>query len=478
MTRSTRPRSPRALLPAPRRGRVAAAARRRARSAPAEREGAALCLRGRRDQLRSGARSATSTRARVTPHIFEAPVHLRPPGAAGQGQAADGGGMPEVSADFRVWTVRIKPGIYFADDPAFKGKRRELVAAGLRLCVQALRRPGQQEPGLAGLDDGRHRRPGRAARRRALDDKKPFDYDRQIEGMRALDRYTLRFKLDEPRPRFLETLRRRRPVRRGGARGGRVLRRQIEAHPVGTGPFRLEAVAAQLAASCSSATPTSARCSTTPSPPPTMPRGRRCSPRFKGRRLPMVDRVEISIIEEEQPRWLRFLNGEADVAVPRAGYRVRRRRRCPNGKLAPNLAKRGIRMATAIVERRLTLSYFNMEDPVVGGYAPDKVALRRAIGSAYDIDTEIRYASGAARRCRRRRRCCRTPAATTRAAGARSATTTRRAPRRCSTCTATSTATATAGASCPTARRCVLHDGDRSPTQIYAPVQRELCRRA
>ena len=37
--------------------------------------------------------------------------------------------MPEVSADFRTWTVRIKPGIYFDNDPAFKGVKRELIAA-------------------------------------------------------------------------------------------------------------------------------------------------------------------------------------------------------------------------------------------------------------------------------------------------------------------------------------------------------------
>ncbi len=36
------------------------------------------------------------------------------------------------------------------------------------------------------------------------------------------------------------------------------------------------------------------------------------------------------------------------------------------------------------------LTYFNMEDPVVGGYSPEKVALRRAIGLAIDIDQEIR----------------------------------------------------------------------------------------
>ena len=39
--------------------------------------------------------------------------------------------MPEISADGKTWTIRIKQGIHFADDPAFKGKKRELVASVL-----------------------------------------------------------------------------------------------------------------------------------------------------------------------------------------------------------------------------------------------------------------------------------------------------------------------------------------------------------
>ena len=36
--------------------------------------------------------------------------------------------MPEVSADFTTFTFSIRPGIHFADDPAFKGRPRELTA--------------------------------------------------------------------------------------------------------------------------------------------------------------------------------------------------------------------------------------------------------------------------------------------------------------------------------------------------------------
>ena len=49
----------------------------------------------------------------------------------------------------------------------------------------------------------------------------------------------------------------------------------------------------------------------------------------------------------------------------------------------------------------VTFTYFNMDDPVVGGYTPEKIALRRAIGMGYDVDELIRVLLRAARRCRR-----------------------------------------------------------------------------
>ena len=100
-------------------------------------------------------------------------------------------------------------------------------------------------------------------------------------------------------------------------------------------------------------------------------------------------RVEISIIEEEQPRWLSFVNTESDLQfemgfqfVPQA---------MPNGKVAPNLAKRGI-LGYRYLEPTVYCLLFNMEDATVGGYAPANVALRRAIGLALDTRTMIAHA--------------------------------------------------------------------------------------
>jgi ABC-type transport system substrate-binding protein len=64
----------------------------------------------------------------VTPHIFEAPYHYDHLARPAKIKPHTADGMPEASADFRTWTVRLKPGIYFADDAAFGGRPRELVA--------------------------------------------------------------------------------------------------------------------------------------------------------------------------------------------------------------------------------------------------------------------------------------------------------------------------------------------------------------
>ena len=103
----------------------------------------------------------------------------------------------------------------------------------------------------------------------------------------------------------------------------------------------------------------------------------------------MIDRVEISVIEEPQPRWLSFLNDEQDVVdrIPDEFCESA----MPNNKLAPHLARRGIQMVR-YQRNDVSLSYFAMENPVVGGYTPDKVALRRAISLAVDVEREIRIA--------------------------------------------------------------------------------------
>ena len=320
----------------------------------------------------------------LTPHIFEAmycydhlarPIKIKP-------LTADG--MPQHSDDFRVWTVKLKPGIHFADDPAFSGKPRELVAQDYVYAFKRYADPANRSPNwsgvetfmIAGLTE---------LRAQALARKTPFDYDREIDGLRALDRYTLRFTLTQPRPRFYENL-------AGsdifGAIAREVVERygdQIEAHPVGTGPFRL----VQWRRSSRivfERNPGFREMLYDAEPAADDVQGQALLARLKGRRLPMIDRVEVSVIEEQQPRWLSFVTGEADF-IERVGADFINVA-MPGGQVAPNLAKRGVR-GYRQVEPGNTMLFFNMDSPIVGGMAPHQVALRRAIGLALDTRREI-----------------------------------------------------------------------------------------
>jgi oligopeptide transport system substrate-binding protein len=113
---------------------------------------------------------------------------------------------------------------------------------------------------------------------------------------------------------------------------------------------------------------------------------------MKGVRLPRVGRIEIYVIDEAQPRWAAFLLGEHDYIrpVPEEYADIA----LPDGELAPNLRKKGMRVTPDEIAY-VTYTTFNMQETVngrpnpLGGYAPERVALRRAISMAWRIDDEI-----------------------------------------------------------------------------------------
>jgi ABC-type transport system substrate-binding protein len=320
----------------------------------------------------------------VTPHIFEGLYgydHLARPWKI---EPVTADGMPEVSDDFRTWTIRVRPGIWFQDDPAFKGAKRELTAADYVYSLKRFADPRVKSPTWTGLDQQ-----GivglRALREQAIQGKQPFDYDRAIEGLQAPDRYTLRIRLEQPRPRFVQIL-------ATGDLYGALAREVVEAygdaipaHPVGTGPFRL----VQWRRSSFIALerhPGYRERFYDAEPAPDDAEGQALLAKFRGRRIPMLDRVEISIIEEEQPRWLSFLQGRHDFIEQMPPEFIELA--MPHGRIAPNLRKQGMH-GHRMVRTDVFVVLFNMEDPVVGGYTPDKVALRRALGLAMDVPREI-----------------------------------------------------------------------------------------
>ncbi len=320
----------------------------------------------------------------VIPHIIEPPlqydflarpVKLRPRTAAA---------MPEVSSDFRVYTVRLRPGIRFADDPIFGGRPREMTAAD---CIYQFKRcfdPRWKSPHYSTLTQSRP--VGlEELRRQAQQPGGRFDYDRVVPGARVLDRYTFQVALQEPDPRFIYNL-------AVANYFGAVAREVVEglseadlmARPVGTGPFRL-AQWRRASLIVLERNPGFREEVYEAQPPDGDDRSVAAWRALRGRRLPLVDRIEYAVINETQPQWLAFLNGQLDVGSPGELLNTA----APAGRLSPALARRGIWM-DRLISPDVIITYFNMTDPVVGGYTPEKVALRRAISLAYNIDLEIR----------------------------------------------------------------------------------------
>jgi ABC-type transport system substrate-binding protein len=321
----------------------------------------------------------------VAAAIFDAPLEFEFLARPARMRPNSAAAMPEVSADFRTFIFRIQPGIYFADDPAFKGAKRELTAADYVYSIKRHYDPRWKSGNLYLLENAKILGLSEL-RKQLIEQKKPFDYDREVEGLKTLDRYTFQIKLADPAPRFLYSF-------TDGSFTGALAREVVEfygdkigEHPVGTGAFRL----AEWRRSSKIVLERSRNYREVlyrEAAPAADARAVHAAKLNAGKRLPLLDRVEISIIEEQQPRWLAFLNNEHDLLENLPPEFIASA--IPNNKMAPNLAKRGLQMLR-YPRADVAVSYFGMENPVVGGYEPHKVALRRAMSLAVDVEREIR----------------------------------------------------------------------------------------
>ncbi|MEP7069796.1 MAG: ABC transporter substrate-binding protein [Usitatibacter sp.] len=287
--------------------------------------------------------------------------------------------LPEITDGAKTYTLRLKKGIYFSDDAAFEGRKRELTAADYEFAFKRLMDPKVSSPNLW-LIEGRVAGMEEAIAKAKKTGK--FDYDAKLPGIEVVDRYTLRIHLAKPDYNFLYIL----AMQNIGAQAREVVEKygnDIGAHPVGTGAFRLAEW--KRSSRIVLVKNENFREAYFESEPAADPLSQQLYKEMKGKRIPQVDRVEVSIVEEAQPRWLAFLNKEIDwINVPSEFINMA----LPMGKAAPWVAKRGIRYI-ADVDPDITYLYWNMKDPMFGGYTPDKVALRRAVSLAYSNDDEI-----------------------------------------------------------------------------------------
>ena len=298
------------------------------------------------------------------------PVKVVPLTAAALPQIADGG---------KTYTFRIKPGLFFADDPAFKGRKRELTADDYVYAIKRLVDPANRSPNafyvegkIVGLDEA-------AA---AAKSTGRFDYDARIAGLEVVDRHTLRIRLKTTDYNFSSVM--ALPTLAAVAREVvEAYPGDVAAHPVGTGPYVLKKWV-RASRITLEANP-NFRPYAWNFAPGDDPNDRAIVAAMRGKKMPQIGVIEISIMEEDQSRWLAFQRGELDLLeLPGVFAPVA----LPDNRLAPGLAQKGVYLSR-LLEPSITYTAFNMRDPVVGGLSPDKIALRRALVMAYDVQAEI-----------------------------------------------------------------------------------------
>ncbi|MEO8753177.1 MAG: ABC transporter substrate-binding protein [Casimicrobiaceae bacterium] len=291
--------------------------------------------------------------------------------------------LPEVSADNRTFTVRIRPGIFFTPHPRFGGVPRELVAADFAYAFRRVLDPKVRSPWqplVAGKIEGLD-----ALARQAQDAGTAIDYDVPVRGLEVVDRYTLRFRLATPDPTFAFLL--AHTLYSGVAR--EVVEAEGESygrHPIGTGGFMV-----------ASFTP-GQRITLVRNPgyrtlhwedllTPASRAAQGAHP-MRGRKLPGQQRVEISHTPEASAELLALRSGELDLIylnLPELATR--------NGRLRDDLARDGLALVRDPAPVTLT-AFLNTRDPVVGGNTQERIALRRAIFMALDDSEWIRVLDG------------------------------------------------------------------------------------
>jgi len=157
----------------------------------------------------------------------------------------------------------------------------------------------------------------------------------------------------------------------------------VMANPVGTGPYKLESWrrSQQIVLTANPGYRDEKF------PESNEPADRALVASMRGKTFPAIGRIEISIMEEANPRLLAFDSHALDyVNVP---FELTDHALDPDNRLKPRYANAGVTLAR-VTQPALQYAYFNMEDPVVGGYGKDRIALRRALGLGFDTPSLIR----------------------------------------------------------------------------------------
>lgn len=294
--------------------------------------------------------------------------------------------LPKISEDRKTYSFKLKEGVKFHDDSCFEGgKGRELKSSDVIYSWKRMA-DNSNEPNGWWLFDGAI--VGFDEFRKEQNAADIFDYDAEVEGFKVINDREFTVTLKQPVYRFMYTLAMfqlsvvpREAVEKYGKKFAR--------HPVGTGPFTLaENEWVPKKSMVLRKNPNYHECFY-PEKPAESYDGMDedvAAGFYKnaGEKLPLLDRVEITMFVQDQPMWLKFRAGDVDYTqVPAENFEEAFNRR--TRKLKKSFADDGIDSRPV---RLLDFIFygFNMEDELVGGYGDKKKYLRQAISLALDWD--------------------------------------------------------------------------------------------
>jgi ABC-type transport system substrate-binding protein len=285
-----------------------------------------------------------------------------------------------------VWTFRIKRGLRFQDDPCFPGgKGREITASDFLYSFRRMADPDVNSPWLTFFEDkvlGFHDYV--VENRKRIAHGAHADYAVPVAGLQPVagDPYAFRILLNQPFPqlRYLMSMRLTTPqAAEATARYGK----EIARHPVGCGPYQVAEYRSKQ------------RIVLVRNPnyrpelyPAEADPGDRAAGLLAdaGQPLPRTERIVYTVLREGVTSWNRFLQGYEDIwSVTQTNYQ---QVVSAQGTLTPEMRRMGIRLQR-IFTPNISSFFFNMSDPVFGGYTPERRRLRQAISLAIDAQALI-----------------------------------------------------------------------------------------
>jgi oligopeptide transport system substrate-binding protein len=284
--------------------------------------------------------------------------------------------MPALSADKLTYTFKLRKGVRFVDNACFPGgKGRELTVDDVLYTIRRYadanvnnRSFFAMEGAVVGLDAYR----AATAKAGPAADTSKID----IAGLHKVDKYTFTVRLTHDNPLFLYALALA-PTSVVPVEAVRFYKDRLSVNAVGSGPFMATAPVDRKGTMHLLKNPDYYRTYPSTGMPGDAAKGLL---KDAGKRLPLVDVLDMPLIEESQPAALKFLRGEVDKRnLDRANF-TKLVTRAPDGttRLLPEYASK-FYLSSAPAGNMLFIDV-NMRDPVLGKNKP----LRQAIAAAVD----------------------------------------------------------------------------------------------